>query len=142
MGTARFNTGENWIIGGLADASTVTVWSGMGNLPGSTELDVLEIEGLVVDSSGWRRYPTGQLARLHDPSHQGSSETVVVIGGQPIVPLAVPLVLADDLATGRDVEAGKDPDPPVEPAVGQGQLEVDAMPFEFSVPAVDTSLGV
>src|SRR2546429_2327734 len=71
--------------------------------PGSgSESHVVVFHRKIVDADAGRRDPAGELARLvvrrHQPGHPGP----VVVGGQPVAPVPLPLLRAEQLAAGAD----------------------------------------
>src|SRR3990172_6900150 len=113
-----------------------------GEGSGSCEPDVFEVDRLAVDPPSRRRDPVGELATLDDGAHEVLHEGLVVLGGQPLVLPGVPLGLADDPAVGRHPDLGEAPDRAPEAAVGQRELDVDAVPLDALVPARDTPRAV
>src|SRR6185295_11095129 len=122
---------------GTIGSGTVSLLPGAG-----AQLDVLELDRLAVDPPRRRRDPAGELAGLHDGLHQRGHVGLVLRRGQPLVLAGVPLGLAHHAAVRRHPQLAEVADGAVEGAVGQSQLEVDAVLLDDPVPAVDPALTV
>src|SRR5215469_343129 len=99
-----------------------------------SEPDVRELDRLAVDAAGRRGNPARELAGLGHRVHETLHVGLVLLGGQPLAVSGIPLRLADHAAVRRHLRLGERADGPMEAAVRQGQLEVDAVPPDHLVP--------
>src|SRR5271169_4321303 len=74
--------------------------------------------------------------------HQRADELHVVVVGQPVAALRVPLVFGHDLASRADAGAGELADPAIEAFVRLDELEGDSGLLDRLVPAVDAALAI
>src|SRR5215467_11341073 len=91
-----------------------------------SEPDILVVDGLAVDAAGGRSNPARELAGLGHRVHETLHVGLVLLRGQPLPAPGIPLRLADHAAVRRHARLRKHADGPMEAAVRQGQLEVDA----------------
>src|SRR5689334_2173196 len=106
------------------------------------QLDVLELHRLAIDPARRRGDPAGELAGLGHRRHQRGHVGLVVGRRQPLGLAGIPLRLAHDAAVGGHAQLGAVADGAVEAAVGQPELEVDPVPLDDGVPAIDPALAV
>jgi len=108
----------------------------------SGEANVLEVDGLAVDPARRRGDPARERARCRHRLHQALHERLIVLARQPLGVARVPLRLADHAPVRRHPDIGEAADGAVEGAMGQAQLEGDAVVLDDLVPAVDPALAV
>src|SRR5215831_8705061 len=114
----------------MPSAGEVTALGGMR----LSEPDVRELDRLAVDAAGRRGNPARELAGLGHRVHETLHVGLVLLGGQPLAAPGIPLRLADHAAVRRHARFREHADGPVEAAVRQGQLEVDAVLANHLVP--------
>src|SRR5215831_4265923 len=114
----------------MPSAGEVTALGGMR----LSEPDVRELDRLAVDAAGGRGNPARELAGLGHRVHETLHVGLVLLGGQPLAAPGIPLRLADHVAVRRHARFREHTDGPVEAAVRQGQLEVDAVLANHLVP--------
>ena len=103
---------------------------------------VLEVEGLAVDAPRGRRDPVRELAGLDDGLHEARHVGAILFRGEPFVMPGVPFRLADRAPVRRHLNLGEVADGAMEGAMGQLQLEVDAVAPDHLVPARHPALAV
>src|SRR5262249_26427747 len=109
----------------------------------SLALDVLELDGPALDPAGRGREPVRHLAGLVDGRRHQALHVGLVRGGrQPLVLLALPLLLGDEIARGIEVEPTVEAHGAVEAAARQRELVREAGLLDGAIPLVDAALRV
>src|SRR2546425_2618326 len=108
----------------------------------SVKVDVLVIQGKVVDAALGRRDPRGHLAGLDHLVHQRMHEGVVALGGNPVLEAPLVFLARDHLAVGVHRHAGPGPDRAPEARRWQGEAQLVARALDHAVPALESDLAI
>src|SRR5260221_10066915 len=106
------------------------------------KLDVLVLDGKVVDAALGRRDPAGHLAGLDHALHQGMDEGPVGLRGDPLREILFILFFRNCFSVRSDRLPGPGADRAAETRRGQGEAQGVAGALDGTVPAFQADLAV